>query len=121
MTGNLTPSTSGDFTARRNRLHQADAWLSLIPTPLLEYVPDAEFQLALGNEWPGCPDTDVLQAIVVGYNQSEHSALPKPYTPADVLDTLDGDPTGIADKVREFQKAKAGSTRRNGRSGSRIT
>ena len=51
----MTPSASTDFTARRDRLHEADAWLSLIPTPLLEYVPDAEFQLALGNEWPGCP------------------------------------------------------------------
>lgn len=51
----MTPSAHGDFTARRDRLHQADAWLSLIPMPLLEYVPDAEFRLALGNEWPGCP------------------------------------------------------------------
>ena len=53
-------------------------------------------------------DTDLLQGIVAGYNQSEHSALPKPYTPADVLDTLQGDPADIGDKVREFQKAEAG-------------
>ena len=27
----------------------------------------------------------------------------------DVLDTLQGDPNGVAEKVREFQKAKAGT------------
>ena len=53
-------------------------------------------------------NTDVLQGVVAGYNQSEHSALPKPYTPADVLDTLQGDPGDIAGKVREFQKQQAG-------------
>ena len=53
-------------------------------------------------------DTDLIVGLTAAYNQSEHSAIPKPYTPADVLDTLQGDPAGIADKVREHQKAQAG-------------
>ena len=53
-------------------------------------------------------DTDLIMGLTSAYNQSQHSALPKPYTPADVLDTLQGDPSDIAGKVREYQKAQAG-------------
>jgi hypothetical protein len=49
-------------------------------------------------------NADVLQAVVASYNNQIHSALPKPYTPSDVLDALDDDPDDIIPAVLAHQK-----------------
>jgi transposase InsO family protein len=49
-------------------------------------------------------NADLLQAVVASYNNQIHSALPKPYTPSDVLDALDDDPDDIIPVVLAHQK-----------------
>jgi hypothetical protein len=53
-------------------------------------------------------NAELLAAVVAGYNNSVHSALPNNYTPADVMDALFDDPTGIIDKVKAHQDKIAG-------------
>eukprot|EP01049_Picozoa_sp_SAG25_P011579 SAG25_NODE_1436_length_3023_cov_2.872093_2_plen_408_part_00 len=52
-------------------------------------------------------NNDTLQAIVASYNNQVHAALPKPYTPSDVLDALDDDPDDIIVDVLAHQKKTA--------------
>jgi transposase InsO family protein len=49
-------------------------------------------------------NAELLQAVVASYNNQIHSALPKPYTPSDVLDALDDDPDDIIPTVLAHQK-----------------
>eukprot|EP01047_Picozoa_sp_COSAG01_P058709 COSAG01_NODE_6951_length_3415_cov_70.329723_2_plen_115_part_00 len=50
----------------------------------------------------------LLQAIIASYNNQIHSALPKPYTPSDVLNAIDDDPDDIIPAVLAFQKKQFG-------------
>ena len=45
-----------------------------------------------------------IQAVVASYNDQVHSALPKGVTPADVMDAIDEDATGLIEKVKQHQE-----------------
>eukprot|EP01049_Picozoa_sp_SAG25_P009344 SAG25_NODE_918_length_4772_cov_1.806120_4_plen_442_part_00 len=51
---------------------------------------------------------ELLQEIIASYNNQIHSALPKPYTPSDVLNAIDDDPDDIIPAVLAFQKKQFG-------------
>ena len=53
-------------------------------------------------------NAEFLAVVIAGYNNLVHSALPSPYTPADVLDALFDDPNSIIEKVKSHQDTIAG-------------